>query len=146
MVRFNFIVNNKMDNKENQKQDFDWAEYMNNEFCYKAKVTDVYDGDTITCNLDLGFYVDLHKQKIRLFGINAPEMRGSEKEKGKITRNWLRDKILDQNIKIYTIRNDNPRNEEEKGKYGRWLGILVFNGENLNKSMVDLGLANFKIY
>ena len=54
----------------------------NNLFFYKAKVTNIYDGDTITCNIDCGFGVILRKQKIRLYGINTPEVRGEDKEKG----------------------------------------------------------------
>ena len=41
---------------------------------YKATVTDVYDADTITVDVDLGFHAVLRKIKVRLHGINAPEM------------------------------------------------------------------------
>jgi endonuclease YncB( thermonuclease family) len=51
-------------------------------YIYKAKVTDVYDGDTITVDIELGFYTKLQDQKIRLYGINTPEMKGSDKIKG----------------------------------------------------------------
>ena len=47
---------------------------------YKAYVEKVYDADTITVTLDLGFNTCLNKQKIRLSGIDAPEVRGDEKE------------------------------------------------------------------
>ena len=49
---------------------------LNNFYLYKAFVTDVYDGDTITVDIDLGFWTTLHKQKIRLYGINTPELKG----------------------------------------------------------------------
>ena len=47
-------------------------------YIYNAFVTSVYDGDTITCNIDCGFGVILQKQKIRLYGLNTPEMRGDK--------------------------------------------------------------------
>ena len=46
---------------------------------YCAKVVSVYDGDTITVDIDLGFGIVLKKQKLRLLGINTPEVRGAEK-------------------------------------------------------------------
>ena len=51
-------------------------------YIYKAEVVSVYDGDTITVDIDLGFNVVLRKQKIRLGGINTPEIRGEEREEG----------------------------------------------------------------
>ena len=34
------------------------------EYKYKAHVTKVYDGDTITVSIDCGFGIELQKQKI----------------------------------------------------------------------------------
>ncbi len=42
---------------------------------YKAKIIEVYDGDTFTFEVDLGFSITV-KEKIRLAGINTPEVRG----------------------------------------------------------------------
>jgi len=39
-------------------------------YTYEALVTGVYDGDTITVDMDLGFGVAFRKQKIRLANIN----------------------------------------------------------------------------
>ena len=38
-------------------------------YYYKAKVVSVYDGDTITCVIDLGFSLSA-KIKVRLLGID----------------------------------------------------------------------------
>ena len=43
-----------------------------NLYCYRATVLRVVDGDTIDVMLDLGFSVSL-KERIRFYGINAPE-------------------------------------------------------------------------
>ena len=29
--------------------------YIDNKYSYRAYITDVYDGDTVTCNIDFGF-------------------------------------------------------------------------------------------
>ena len=53
-----------------------------NLYQYKAFVTKVYDGDTITVEIDLGFKTSVKGEKIRLSRINAPELRGSSRENG----------------------------------------------------------------
>ena len=44
-------------------------------FVYNAILDRVVDGDTIDVVLDLGFDVKLHKQRVRLAGIDTPESR-----------------------------------------------------------------------
>lgn len=117
----------------------DFDKHMDPMYCYRALVTSVYDGDTCTCDIDLGFGLNIRKQKIRLYGINAPEVRGDSKESGKITRDYLREKIQDKWINLYTI-------SDKKGKYGRWLGILSLDGTNLNKELVEKNLAKYQEY
>ena len=53
-----------------------------NLYFYKAKVTSVYDGDTITADIDLGLGVFVTGEKLRLSRINAPEIRGDEERPG----------------------------------------------------------------
>ena len=47
---------------------------------YKAQLIKVVDGDTIEVDFDLGFGVWLRNQRIRLYGIDTPESRTSDKE------------------------------------------------------------------
>mgnify|MGYP001180110611 CR=1 FL=1 len=103
---------------------------------YKALVTKVYDADTITVDIDLGFGVVLKKQKIRLKGINAPEVRGAERKLGIISRDELRKRILDKQVIIKTYR-------DKKGKYGRWLASVHVSGsdESINDWLIKEGLA-----
>ena len=101
---------------------------------YKATVTKVYDGDTITVDFDLGFGIILKKQKIRLLGINTPEVRGSEKPQGIISRDALRQRILG---KVVTIKTS----KDKKGKYGRWLGEVFVEDENINQWLITEGYA-----
>ena len=119
-------------------QDF-FTKVMSPQYSYPADVTAVYDGDTITCNIKLGFGVELKKQKIRFYGINTPEIRGSDKANGIISRDFVRDKILEKTITLHTIK-------DKKGKYGRWLGIIMIDGINLNLELIQKGLAKFVDY
>lgn len=113
---------------------------------YSAKCVSVYDGDTITVDLDLGFNTHRRGIKIRLLGINTPEIRGgteATKAEGRRSRDWLEKKILDKEIVLKTYK-------DKKGKYGRWLGKIFLPGEtdkaSLNDQMVNLGLAEIANY
>lgn len=103
-------------------------------YTYNAHVVSVYDGDTITVDIDLGFDVNMRSLKIRLYGINAPEVRGSTKLLGLSSRDALRARILDKDIVIRTIR-------DKQEKYGRWLGLLELDGENINDWLVKNNYA-----
>ena len=101
---------------------------------YKATVTKVYDGDTITVDFQLGFGIIIKSQKIRLLGINTPEVRGESKPEGIISRNALRTRILG---KLVTIKT----HKDKKGKYGRWLGEVFMEEENINQWLLKEGYA-----
>lgn len=103
-------------------------------YVYKANVTKVYDGDTITCDIDCGFGVVLMKQKIRLYGLNAPEVRGDSKEQGIISRDKLRERILNKEIRLKTIK-------DKKGKYGRYIATVYLDTENINDWLIETNLA-----
>ncbi|MBC8147433.1 MAG: thermonuclease family protein [Bacteroidetes bacterium] len=106
----------------------------NNKYVYTAYVIDVYDGDSITVDIDLGFGIIMTSKKIRLYGIDAPEIRGDERERGLISKDWLSKKIEGEQIILKTYK-------DRTGKYGRYLADIYFNGENLNELMLKEGLA-----
>ncbi len=103
---------------------------------YKAYVRKVYDGDTITVDIDLGFGVVLKNQKIRLSRINTPEIRGDSRENGLKVRNLVRDRISNKWITVKTTK-------DKKGKYGRWLGEIYCSGskESINQWLLNEGHA-----
>ena len=103
-------------------------------YLYRATVESVYDGDTITCTICCGFGVELKKQKIRLYGLNTPEVRGEEKEQSIISRDKLREKILGKEILLKSIK-------DKKGKYGRYLGIVFLGEENINDWLIENNLG-----
>ena len=101
---------------------------------YKALVTKVYDGDTITVDIDLGFGVCRKGQKIRLLGIDTPEIRGDEREEGLKSRDALRGQIINKWVSIKTFK-------DKKGKYGRWLGEVWLDDLCMNKWLLTEGYA-----
>ena len=100
------------------------------QFEYRAYVTKVYDGDTITCDMDLGFGIYLKQQKFRLYGINAPELRGKDSIQGIASRDALSQQILNKNVIIHTMK-------DKKEKYGRYLGIIYLDKLNINQWLLD---------
>ena len=101
---------------------------------YNANIISVYDGDTVTANFDLGFYTKFTEKKIRLYGINTPELRGESREAGLISRDWLRERVLHKLIQVKTFK-------DSTGKYGRYLGELFVKDENLNQLLLENNLA-----
>lgn len=112
---------------------------IQNQYIYKAYVESVYDGDTITCTIDCGFGIHCRKQKIRLYGINTPEIRGTEKKEGIKVRDILKQKILGKQIVLKTIK-------DKKGKYGRYLGIIFLDNVNINEWLIDNHFAEHYKY
>lgn len=102
---------------------------------YRAFVRKIYDGDTITVDIDLGFDVVLKDQKIRLVRINAPEVRGKERPEGLKSRDALRSKIGNKWVKIKTQK-------DKKGKYGRWLGEIWLEDLCVNDWLLKEGHAS----
>tara|TARA_R110002072_G_scaffold12987_2_gene55149 strand:+ start:14960 stop:15286 length:327 start_codon:yes stop_codon:yes gene_type:complete len=100
---------------------------------YKAKIIAVYDGDTVTALVDLGF---LHPQemKLRLYGINTPEVRGEERERGLLVRDILRDMVLDKDVQIRSFK-------DKQGKYGRYLANIMLGDLDVNEWLVTNGHA-----
>lgn len=110
---------------------------------YRARVEKVYDGDTITVDIDLGLKTVIKGEKLRFNRINAPEMRGDEKEDGTEARDYLRERILGKEIFVETI-------QDKKGKFGRYIAEvwLEENGAlvNMNDELVERGLARYQVY
>ncbi len=52
------------------------------DYVRKATVVRVVDGDTIVANIDLGFGIWRNKQKLRILGVNCPEVVGTTRAAG----------------------------------------------------------------
>ena len=110
-------------------------------FVYNATLDRIIDGDTLDCVLDLGFSVKLHKQRIRLAGIDTPESRinikryphrAEEKVMGKAAKEKLKE-LCAGKFKVKSLG---------KGKYGRILGIpYTEDGKDICQILIDEGYA-----
>ena len=109
---------------------------------YRCKLVKVVDGDTIDVDIDLGFDVWLKKQRIRLYGINAPESRTrdlEEKERGLASKQFVINFLNDEGGLTLKTHKD------ATGKFGRILGELWrttdFADKSLNEYLVEKELA-----
>jgi len=104
-------------------------------FVYNAILERIVDGDTFDCCLDLGFDVKLHKQRVRLSGIDTPESRTrdlAEKKLGLAAKERLKE-LCTGKFKIKSLG---------KGKYGRILGIpYTEDGKDICQMLIDEGHA-----
>jgi len=90
---------------------------------YNAIIRKVVDGDTIELDIDLGLSAWIHSEKIRLYGIDTPEVYGVKKgspewELGNKSSEFVK-QILKGNdsVIIETIK-------DKKEKYGRYLALI----------------------
>lgn len=108
---------------------------------YECELESVYDGDTIVVSIDLGFDTWLHRQRVRLSGIDAPEIRSrdkDEKERGLRSRERL--------VSLLALRGGKPLrlvvgeyNASEK--FGRILGRIFADGVDVAEVLLSESLA-----
>ena len=87
---------------------------------YIDEVVRVIDADTIQVVFDLGFHLKLNAT-CRRYGINAPEVRGPEKEKGKEATEFLKELIKDKTL--WCRSRKNPK--KQQGKYNEMVKTLI---------------------
>lgn len=95
-----------------------------------GRVVAIADGDTLTA-------LDEHKvqHKIRLAGIDAPEKRQAY---GQRSRQSLADLVFNRVVQIELGKKD---------RYGRGVGKVMLDGQDINLELLRLGLAwHYKAY
>ena len=108
-------------------------------FTYAAKVVSVYDGDTVTLLIDVGFSC-FRKEKVRLLRINAPELKNESRPAGLAARDYLRDLLPAGTACVVTTLKD------KQEKYGRYLAEIHTSAGNINDLMAHSGHAVYKDY
>ena len=105
---------------------------------YRCKVVKIIDGDTVDVDIDLGFGVWLHKERVRLYGIDTPESRTrdlEEKKYGLAAKKFLTGMLDDEGGIILKTHKD------ATGKFGRILGELWrttnYADQSINDYMVE---------
>ena len=98
---------------------------------YRAKCTEVYDGDTFTMLVDLGFHTYANI-RVRLQSVDTPEIRTKdlvEKKAGFEARDRVKELILEQYCVIVT--------DKDTTSFNRWIAeVYYFDDEG---SMIQLG-------
>ena len=90
-------------------------------YVYRAAVRSVYDGDTLRADIDLGFgHFWKGEQgkgvKIRLWGIDTPEVRGPDRPIGLEVRTAVREVLpVGSLFYLQTVK-------DKTGTFGRYLG------------------------
>ncbi len=102
----------------------------------RAKIIQIYDGDTITIN---AFHNGMFNSfKARIYGIDTPEIKNG----GTIARDYLREKLLGKIVNIEVLNNKRDENGRlYREKYGRLLVKLNYNGEDIGSHMIRRGYA-----
>lgn len=104
-------------------------------YTYRASVVRIIDGDTVVLSCDLGMFV-YHQTTVRLLGINAPEVVGTQKPAGLAAKAYLESRAPAGTPLIIQTQLD------EGDKYGRLLATLyLLDGTNLNEDMIASGHA-----
>lgn len=115
---------------------------------YNAVIQKVVDGDTIEIDIDLGLSAWVHNEKIRLYGIDTPEVYGVKKgsaewELGNLASEFVKERLKEKDeVIIETIK-------DKKEKYGRYLAVIfikidssVLNGLTEIRSIGDFNCLN----
>ncbi|MEP2120006.1 MAG: thermonuclease family protein [Bauldia litoralis] len=108
-------------------------------YLYRAEVVRVVDGDTIDVDIDLGFYIWIKKQRIRMLDIDAPEMRGESKVAGAAATEYLKTLIDGKEIILRTSKGKDGADRDDS--FGRWLGTVYLDGVDVNQQMIRAGHA-----
>lgn len=116
------------------------------DYIYWVRIESVYDGDTATLDFDLGRRIWILGEKVRLYGINAPEVTGKEKPKGLLAKAHLISLI-----KKHDLDNDGfirvRSYKDLSGKFGRFLVVFIGDDDiNINMQMIKDGHAVEKFY
>jgi len=109
---------------------------------YKCKILRVVDGDTVDVDIDLGFGIWLHKERVRIMGIDTPESRTSDKvEKvfGLAAKKRLNSLLGEKAILETQV---SKKGEDMKGKFGRVLGnFRTTAGDHCASILIEEGHA-----
>jgi len=101
---------------------------------YPCKILRVVDGDTVDVDIDLGFGVWIHKERVRVMGIDTPESRTRdlvEKKFGLAAKEFVKSMMPIGSMQMIKTEKD------KTGKFGRVLGDFLFDGKRLTEIMIE---------
>ena len=103
---------------------------------YRCKIRRVVDGDTVDIDIDLGFGVWLHKERVRIYGIDTPESRTRdlvEKRFGLAAKDFAKKFLLDHDPEVTLVCKE----YDAKGKFGRILGDIIVDNKSMSETMIQ---------
>ena len=106
---------------------------------YKAKLTKIIDSDTVEVDIDLGLCNHMYKT-VSLSGIKVPNSKSrddEEKQRGLAAKQRLLEMLEQAKYGEFILRTE----IDNHGKYTRILGTIIIGGMNVNKTLVQEGLA-----
>lgn len=113
----------------------------------QCRVLSVYDGDTLSCDMNHNGKIERPHEQVRLIGIDTPEMHYSNKNKAKVDQPFAKESsaFAQQILQKQTIWVEWDKRRYDK--YGRALGyVYLMKGETLiqpsfNELILSKGLA-----
>ena len=102
-------------------------------YTYRCKIVRVVDGDTVDINIDLGFGVWLHNERIRIVGIDTPECRTRdliEKQFGFAAKEYAKILLPVDSEQILLSK-------KFAGKFGRILGDFAIDETSFAEMMLE---------
>jgi len=104
---------------------------------YACIVKRIVDGDTVDVDIDLGFDVWLQNERVRIVGINTPEIRTRDlvEKKYGIAATERAEQLLPVDSKQILL------SQNFKGKFGRILGDFRLENTSFSKQMLAEGHA-----
>ena len=112
-------------------------------YMYKCKILRIVDGDTVDIDIDLGFGMWMHKERVRMMGIDTPESRTSDKTEkvfGLASKERLKEMLPIGSTQILKTEIDKS-GEDAKGKFGRILGDFLIEGKRVSEILIEEGHA-----
>ena len=113
---------------------------MENLYTYNCRIARIVDGDTVDVDIYLGFDVVLANQRVRLYGVDAPESRTlnrNQKVFGLFVK-YIVMRRLEIGRKYFLL----SEKFDAKGKFGRILGdFSISPGITLANNLLESGLA-----
>ena len=105
---------------------------------YDVNIIKIVDGDTVDVDINLGFGVWLHDERVRIMGIDTPESRTSDRVEdlfGEAAKARLKELMKHGGRLITTEDKDG---EDMKGKFGRILGDFYVEHDGVKKRVTDI--------
>jgi len=119
-----------------------WVELRPQRISENDMLNHLYDfGFSIYGPVDFASSPIMHHQRLRLWGIDAPELRGEEREEGQEALRALAmffSENADSELTVETVK--------EKGKYGRYIAKAKLGDVDISTWMVDNAHAEWRDY